>query len=365
MRKYKIPTTASVFVSKKQNNSNYNSSYNLILGRYTDDEFKSLVTFNLNPRLFELNLYRADLVIYIDDAKIDMNIESFMLNISRNLESFDAKTVTWETAPKFFQEANFSKISSDYSGNYIKLDITKLLEYWIKHRISIFGLTLMGLSDSSLLYLANSVNKRPFIDLYIDEANTTPYSCDTTEIHHSCNNNIKNDCNSLIYTPQTTNHNNLIYEDPYKDELLFTNTQNHPNKSNSKLNAFGNFLSLNGSLENFRDISYVKFDSENNVLRTNLTINRDGIFILLHGTYKVDFFINCRAQAHTTVELELDSISINYTRIEISTADVPTSASTIINVAEDNMILKLKISTINALLINTGICASLNLMKID
>ncbi|MGL5766367.1 MAG: DNRLRE domain-containing protein [Sarcina sp.] len=357
MRKYKIPTTSSIFISKKQNHSNYNSSYNLIMGRYADDEFRSLITFNLNPRLFELNLYRADLVIYIDDAKIDMNIESFMLNISRNLESFDPQTVTWDSAPKFFQEAHFSKISSDYSGNYIKLDITKLLEYWIKHRVSIFGLTLIGLSDFSLLYLANSVNKRPFIDLYIDEANTT------TNNNCSVNTDLTN--NSLIYNQPTSHCNSLIYEDPHKQDLIYNTNQHYNNKSNVKLNAFGNFLSFNGALENYKNISYIKFDSENNVLRTNLTINRDGIFILVHGTYKVDFFINCRAQAHTTVELELDSIAINYTRVEISSADVPTSASTIINVTEDNMILKLKLSTINALLINTGVCASLNLMKID
>ena len=428
MKNFKIPVKSALFLSKKEPKANLNNSYNMVIGKYDDDEFRGLLEFNLNPRIFDFKIYRADLVIYLNDTKIDLNIESFMLNISRNLESFKADTVDWETSPKFFQEANFSKIESEFSKNFIRIDISKILNYWIKNRVSIFGLSLIGLSDFSLLYFANTINKKPFLQIYVDDGESGIDNCHLGEshvnknihavkiydedpctnnptqshhIHHnqqhynqrnnhmpdySYNNqqnydyNLDNNYNSnyasnqLEYSNNDTANNNNNSNSTFNhanfdfNNLSSQNTQKkNITKTNSLINSFGNFISINGDLchpEN-SNFSYIKFDSESNTLRTNLNIVRDGVFILTKGMYKVDYFANCRSEPFSTLELELDGSTLPFSKIQISSTDSPTSASTIINIIEDNMILKLKISSTNSILINTGICAYLNVLKIN
>ena len=424
MRNFKIPVKSSLFLSKKKSKANLNSSYNMVIGKYDDDEFRGLLEFNLNPRIFDFKIYRADLVIYLNDTKIDLNIESFMLNISRNLENFDAETVDWETAPKFFQEANFSKIESEFAKNFIRIDISKILKYWIKNRVSIFGLSLIGLSDFSLLYFTNTINKKPFLQIYLDDEKSSIDNChlgessinrnihtvkiydedlcSTNNTNHLSNNhcNANNNKPALDYNTYTSNHNNInnTFDDglnsscitrdlnPLTQENTINNcNHNHFDFANiltnkqlqnnipekpiveESLTAFGSFISINGDLLKPQNLncSYIKFDSESNTLRTNLNIVHDGIFILTSGMYKIDYFANCRSEPFSTLELELDGNTLNFSKIQISSSDSPTTASTIININENNMILKLKISSANSILINTGICAYLNIIKIN
>lgn len=383
MKSFKIPCSSALFISKQNPSTNFNSSHHITVGQYENDEFRGLIEFNLNPRIFDFKIYRADLVIYLDETKIDLNIEALMLNISRNFDKFNPNNLTWETAPRFFQEAHFSKVEPNYTKNYIMLDITKILEYWIKNRVSIFGLTLLGLTQSSLIYLSNTINKKPFLEIFLSEedpcdsynyanqhihkpklfnesalVNPSIAHCNSTPPNnHSCNTS-----NSSFSFDKTHHNQNLCY-----DELVNPPNTNSLTCSSSTFDriACGTFISTNGELLNANHATYVKFDIENNTIRTNLTIKNDGIFILTKGLYKIDYFINCRSEPFSTVELELDGIPISFSRIQISSSDAPTSSSTIIDVLEDNMILRLKISSSNSILINTGICASLTIVKIN
>ena len=420
MKNFKIPVKSALFLSKKEPKANLNSSYNMVIGKYDDDEFRGLLEFNLNPRIFDFKIYRADLVIYLNDTKIDLNIESFMLNISRNLENFNPETVDWSTTPKFFQEANFSKIESEFAKNFIRIDISKILKYWIKNRVSIFGLSLIGLSDFSLLYFANTINKKPFLQIYLDDEESSIDNCHLgeshtnrnihsvkiydedlcTHNHTSTNHHNHNNKTAVDYNTYTTNHNNTnnSFDDGLNSSCItkdlnsltqentggncnhnhfdfaniLTNKTLKPNTLEKPvleetLTAFGSFISINGDLlkPQNSNCSYIKFDSESNILRTNLNIVHDGVFILTSGMYKIDYFANCRSEPFSTLELELDGETLNFSKIQISSSDSPTTASTIINISENNMILKLKISSANSILINTGICAYLNIIKIN
>ena len=439
MKSFKIPSKSSLFISKKNADANLNSSYNITVGQYGMDEFRGLVEFNLNPRIFDFKIYRADLVIYLTESKIDLNIEAFMMNIARNLEGYNPNTVTWETAPKFFQEAHFSKIGSDFHGNYIMIDVSKILEFWVKNRVSIFGMTLVGLTETSLLYISNTINKKPFLEIYLDDECECPNyghvlshnknmstvkKCSERSVvnpssqqhhqyhnaHHNDNNNNNNNNNNSYqnnpYNPNThqnsqydynsdrtdysqnslafppniektsIDYNNLINTEtpileentniePIPPEVPLAPKIPNPTLISNQVVACGNFISTSGDLLKNNLEAYVKFNLESNATRTNLNISKDGIFLLNKGLYKVDYFINCRSEPFSTVELELDGLSIPISKIQISSSDSPTSASTLINVNEDNMILKLKLSTSNAILINTGICASLTLIKIN
>ncbi|MGL4453061.1 MAG: DNRLRE domain-containing protein [Sarcina sp.] len=377
MKNLKVPCTASSFISKQNISTNFNSFNYIAVGQYDNDEFRGLLEFNLNPRIFDFKIRRADLVIYLNNSKIDLNIEAFMLNIARNFDKFNSDKVTWETAPRFFQEANFSKIKSDYCKSRIIIDITKILEYWMKNRISIFGLTLLGLTQSSLIYITNTVDQKPFLEIFLDNTNF----CDSHNRTHSNFSNHYSEQNPLTHTSNNSNFSyssheqkhlnysqDINYENITNNDLLNQNINcrqmlNHPTSTN--LLAYGNFINNNGELLFVNSTAYIKFDFENNTNRTNLNISNDGIFILIKGLYKIDYFINCRSEPFSTVELELDGKSIPFTQVQISSGDAITSSSTIIDVSENNMILKLKLSTSNSILINTGICASLTLIKIN
>ncbi|MGL5069389.1 MAG: DNRLRE domain-containing protein [Sarcina sp.] len=351
MKSFKIPSNSSLFISKKNSNTNLNNSCNLVVGQYETDEFRGLIEFNLNPRIFDFKIARADLVIYLSETKIDLNIESFMLNIGRNFDTYNPNKVTWDTAPNFFQEAHFSKIETNYSCNYIMIDISKILNYWIKNRVSVFCITLLGLAQNSLLYIANTNNKKPFLEIFLESGCKKDNEVYSNKKNLDISIPIKCDENSVISPSQNYSHSpsNLI---------------SSPTNAKNSI-ACGNFISTNGELAISNFEAYVKFNIETNNIRTNLNITKDGIFILTKGLYKIDYFLNCRSEPFSTVELELDCLSIPTSKIQISSSDSPTSTSTIIDVGEDNMILKLKLSTNNSILITTGICASLTLVKIN
>lgn len=436
MKSFKILSNSSVFISKQNPQTNFSNSRSLVIGQYNIDEFRCLINFCLNPEIFNFKISKIDLIIYLEETKINSNIEAFMLNIARNLDNYNPNTVTFETAPNFFQEAHFSRIETSYSKNCIIIDISKILKYWINNKISTFSITLLGLSQTSLIYISNLGNKRPFLEIYYDKKNSNHSNHDhcnhhnghcnhqNSNNHNHCNHNHENSNNypngNLLNNDYYNNYQNNNYlnnhyqnnqslnnayqnrftserhiespSDFFSNDLLPRDTINNSNltlsrqefnlgnynnyiESNNHNNlasytntvslACGNFISTSGILLSKNSVAYVKFDVESNTIKTKLTSSADGIYIVSKGLYKVDFFVNCRSEPFSTIELELNETALPLTQVQISSSDAPTCASTIINIPSDNMILKLKISTINTILVTTGICASLNLMKIN
>lgn len=331
MSNLKFRANISTFVSRQKCSSIFNNCDNLLCGIYNCDEFRTILEFNLSPKLLNSHISRAEVVIFISCLKIDDNIESFMLNFAKNTMLCSNNHLTYNEAPLFFQDSSFSKITTQVSNNYIRIDISKIVKYWLKRKCTKFGITLLGLAQNSIIYIDNK-NKKPFLDINIDEC--------------------ANPCN----------YESIYFNQQYAPQK---NTYNSNNTCTNQEKAFGIFTSTSGELNRLDGFSYTKFNFENCLLNSNLNQTKDGIIILKKGIYKVDYMVNCICEDFTTMCLELNVLELKYTKVQISINQSITSTSTLIETCEDNSILKLKISTSNALLLCTGNCASITIDKIN
>lgn len=374
MKSVKIPVTNFISISKTEKDLDIQNTKTLLVGNYKFDEYRSILEFHINPKIFKFKISKAELVFFLKNTKIDFNIEALMLNIARNINCLHTNNINFCTSPKFFQDASFSKLTTKLSNNFIRIDITKLIEYWIKNKITKFSFTLLCLSQDSLAYISCDSNFKPFIDIELNENhdNRNLSSYNYAENYYDNHNNSSYDEFNYQYNYYDNFHlkqnnenqnilkntNDIITSSTHYDNETFTT-------KSSNSNIFGNFISTNETLERHDGFSYIKFDSDILTAGTNLNINKDGIFISSKGIYKVDYMVNCRAEPFSTLELELDGITCSHTKIQIASHDSITSGSSILIIDDENMILKLKISTINALLVNTGICANINIVKIN
>ncbi|MGL4990461.1 MAG: hypothetical protein ACRC57_04730 [Sarcina sp.] len=387
MKSVKIPVTNFISLSKTEKDLDIQNTKNLLVGNYKFDEYRTILEFLINPKIFKFKILKAELVFFLTNTKIDFNIEALMLNIARNINCLHTNNINFCTSPKFFQDASFSKLTNQLSNNFIRIDITKLIEYWIKNKITKFSFTLLCLSQDSLAYISCASNFKPFIDISLNEHHAYN-DCNNSHYNYSPDNNGQNhydsydnnnyhnhtSCNEYNEESKYYDDFNLKSSNENEDILMYSNNitnsdtcyNNESSTSQvSNSNIFGNFISINEMLERHDGFSYIKFDSETITAGTNLNINKDGIFIRSKGIYKVDYMVNCRAEPFSTVALELDGITVAHTKLQIASHDSITSGTSILIVDDNNMILKLKISTINTLLVNTGLCASINIVKIN
>lgn len=374
MNSTKISISNSTFISKTDPLKNFSNNPHIVIGQYSNDCFRGILDIKLPEIAFTRHVCSAELTFFVNEFKIAKNIETFMLNIGRNLETFDIKSVTWQTTPKFFQEAHMCRINESCLNNYIIIDIKNILDYYIKNKIEDISLTLLGLSDLSIISIgsnlshkkcflklkfSNSPNKNPTTNTSTIKKNKLTASITTDVDEFNFSSNLYNQFNSTENLNQTLEFKkeNSSIENKKKQTA-------HANNINEQINSFGNFISATGTIIGINSNKYVKFDSSNNNINCNLTAYNDGISILYKGYYNIEYRINCICETVSLVELELNGKVIPDTKAQIGFSNIPYSSNTIINVTEDNMSLRFKINSNSFLLFTDDVAVHVTIIKI-
>lgn len=161
----KFNSLSTTYVDSGHSNNNFYEGKNIYAGSFHKTScssvmFKSLLQFdlcNLESRPLEY-VYLCLYVKYINSDTSYYSNNS--LSVYKNISPYDPQTVTWNTTPETDNVIHLSVSSSDI-GNYLKINITDLVNSWIKNDKN-FGITIESNNFySSLVKFASSYSDNP------------------------------------------------------------------------------------------------------------------------------------------------------------------------------------------------------------
>lgn len=299
-------------ISREEIDSNFGQNKCIITGRSKTGEIRSLfeLCFNDVEKLNNCNrkIEKIELCLYLQDLKIGINNDAFMLNIGINTKEYNSSHVTYNTAPPFYQECHIYKIKKEFINKYINLDITQIVNSWNNKTYPRCGCTILGLNSEAIaIFGSSSAVKKPYLKIYY--------------------NNQSDEC-----------------------------VQNNATK------VFGVFSNVTGECITKQNKSIILWDSKE--VASGVTLDNKQIIIPDKGVYKVDYYMNARCNCYTTTQLLLNGEAIESSKRQIGATDCPSSGSTLIEVVEKNSKLDFIINNENVMLVNIGVCSSLNILKL-
>ena len=410
MKVCSIPICQDTFISKKNEDKNYNCSEKLYIGKCNEEEYRTILKFDISKNKIKGKIKKVELSLYLLDLSMKENIKCFMLNISRNIEPVDVREVSYSDAPEFCQQCQIYKIEKCFKKNYLKIDITKIAKSWIKGKGKNFGITLLGLYEDSFMSLYSSRGrKHSCVNIYIEEdkVNCTPpeieeecseknnrhdynYNYNYEESRHDykeSNRNIYNDNCNRNYSDSNRGDYKDWYGEEFNREIIEKMIEkkvqkemekepidvpfNHVDKTIDEKKiivedkAYGYFYNDNGNIFKCNVGTAVIFNGYCNTKNIELCDYDTGIMIKKAGIYNIDFGVNCRCDSIDTMQIEVNGELAPHTNIQVGLCESMIWGHVILDIDENDTVIKLRLLSTKTLLMIIGIAAAINIVKID
>ncbi|NME83386.1 DNRLRE domain-containing protein [Clostridium sp. SM-530-WT-3G] len=186
----KIKPLSTTYVDSGHANQNFCENRNIFAGSFHKSAcssvmFKSLINFDLKD-LNSHDLSNIYLCLYVKDINSDTSYYSnSILSIYKNLEPFNNSNVTWNSSPCSDYPIHFT-IDPSNVGKYIKINITSIVESWLKNNDN-YGISIEANNYySSLIKFASLNSDKPPL-LYTQNMDINyEYNNYNTLVNHSC-----------------------------------------------------------------------------------------------------------------------------------------------------------------------------------
>lgn len=171
MRIFNLYAYNDTFVSKYSSNKNYSYKSYLCVGEILRNNICSNVlisflNFDICRKYDSLDIVSAKLYFYVDSELLDNSECSSSIGIYEIVQSYNADTVTWTSAPEI-KATNYS-INNLINGvnGYISIDITELIKNWDTFLRPVYGIALVGkrMKDTITINSSRGQNK-PYIKI--------------------------------------------------------------------------------------------------------------------------------------------------------------------------------------------------------
>ena len=184
----KINSLSTTYVDSGHANDNFYECKNVYAGTFhktacSSVMFKSLIQFDLydiEPR----PLSYAYLCLFVKDINSDTSYYSNnAISVYKNTCDYNPKSVTWNTTPKTDNFISLN-IPSNELGNYMKINITSIVNSWFKNKDN-FGITIEANNFYSSLIKFASVhsNNQPLLLIEYKNPKFDYNICDENKTH--------------------------------------------------------------------------------------------------------------------------------------------------------------------------------------
>ncbi|MDO5518376.1 MAG: DNRLRE domain-containing protein [Clostridium sp.] len=186
----KFKSLSTTYVDSGHANQNFCENRNIFAGSFhrtscSSVMFKSLINFDLKE-LKPLPLSSAYLCLFVKDANSDTSYYSNnILSIYKNLEPFNTSNVTWNSSPCSDVPIHFA-IEPGEVGKYIKINITPIVNSWLKNNDN-YGISIEANNFYSSLFKFASINSNNPPLLFTQYKDIKyEYNDYNTLVNHSC-----------------------------------------------------------------------------------------------------------------------------------------------------------------------------------
>ena len=212
----KVLSISSSYIDSKNKDLNFSASTSLLVGKLPSykrfsNRYISLIKFTI-PRLS----YKPDssyLYLYIENYQNTNACPSY-INISTTLSNIDTSSITWNNIANTSPVCSFNKkVPLKLSGEYIKINITNIICYWLTNNITQPIIILS--TDSSLFNISSTSScNPPFISILLNSNHHCPmqncYNGSTSSL--GCTPNIFNPALSQNYAAgEVIRYNDMFY----------------------------------------------------------------------------------------------------------------------------------------------------------
>lgn len=212
----KVLSISSSYIDSKNKDLTFSASTSLLVGKLPSykrfsNRYISLIKFTI-PRLS----YKPDssyLYLYIENYQNTNACPSY-INISTTLSNIDTSSITWNNIANTSPVCSFNKkVPLKLSGEYIKINITNIICYWLTNNITQPIIILS--TDSSLFNISSTSScNPPFISILLNSNHHCPmqncYNGSTSSL--GCTPNIFNPALSQNYAAgKVIRYNDMFY----------------------------------------------------------------------------------------------------------------------------------------------------------
>ena len=212
----KVLSISSSYIDSKNKDLTFSASTSLLVGKLPSykrfsNRYISLIKFTI-PRLS----YKPDssyLYLYIENYQNTNACPSY-INISTTLSNIDTASITWNNIANTSPVCSFNKkVPLKLSGEYIKINITNIICYWLTNNITQPIIILS--TDSSLFNISSTSScNPPFISILLNSNHHCPmqncYNGSTSSL--GCTPNIFNPALSQNYAAgEVIRYNDMFY----------------------------------------------------------------------------------------------------------------------------------------------------------
>ena len=212
----KVLSISSSYIDSKNKDLTFSASTSLLVGKLPSykrfsNRYISLIKFTI-PRLS----YKPDssyLYLYIENYQNTNACPSY-INISTTLSNIDTASITWNNIANTSPVCSFNKkVPLKLSGEYIKINITNIICYWLTNNITQPIIILS--TDSSLFNISSTSScNPPFISILLNSNHHCPmqncYNGSTGSL--GCTPNIFNPALSQNYAAgEVIRYNDMFY----------------------------------------------------------------------------------------------------------------------------------------------------------
>lgn len=212
----KVLSISSSYIDSKNKDLTFSASTSLLVGKLPSykrfsNRYISLIKFTI-PRLS----YKPDssyLYLYIENYQNTNACPSY-INISTTLSNIDTSSITWNNIANTSPVCSFNKkVPLKLSGEYIKINITNIICYWLTNNITQPIIILS--TDSSLFNISSTSScNPPFISILLNSNHHCPmqncYNGSTSSL--GCTPNIFNPALSQNYAAgEVIRYNDMFY----------------------------------------------------------------------------------------------------------------------------------------------------------
>ena len=212
----KVLSISSSYIDSKNKDLTFSASTSLLVGKLPSykrfsNRYISLIKFTI-PRLS----YKPDssyLYLYIENYQNTNACPSY-INISTTLSNIDTSSITWNNIANTSPVCSFNKkVPLKLSGEYIKINITNIICYWLTNNITQPIIILS--TDSSLFNISSTSScNPPFISMLLNSNHHCPmqncYNGSTSSL--GCTPNIFNPALSQNYAAgEVIRYNDMFY----------------------------------------------------------------------------------------------------------------------------------------------------------
>lgn len=212
----KVLSISSSYIDSKNKDLTFSASTSLLVGKLPSykrfsNRYISLIKFTI-PRLS----YKPDssyLYLYIENYQ-NTNACLSYINISTTLSNIDTSSITWNNIANTSPVCSFNKkVPLKLSGEYIKINITNIICYWLTNNITQPIIILS--TDSSLFNISSTSScNPPFISILLNSNHHCPmqncYNGSTSSL--GCTPNIFNPALSQNYAAgEVIRYNDMFY----------------------------------------------------------------------------------------------------------------------------------------------------------